>query len=100
MHECVSHEDDYCTRVYSYLFLLYILIMLQNDDHSYIFTREINELPIATTLLTDRSGEGIESFIITLLPPVGTGADNVRIVSPSNVTVTIIDDDCKKITFL
>ena len=68
-----------------------------NDDHNYIFTRDITELPIATTLLTDRSGEGIESFNITLLQPVGTGADNVQIVSPSKVIVTIIDDDCKRI---
>ena len=72
-----------------------------NADHVYNFDSGIGSLPIATVLLTDRIGEGIESFMISLLPPEATSAQMMgtapEIVYPSNVTVIIIDDDCKDI---
>ena len=72
-----------------------------NADHMYNFDSGIGSLPIATVLLTDRIGEGIESFVISLLPPEATSGQMMgtapEIVYPSNVTVIIIDDDCKDI---
>ena len=68
---------------------------IPNEDHIYVFTSETRELPIATQLNQDRSGEGIESFVIHLLPPQTMAAE---IVFPSCVGVTIIDDDCKHLS--
>ena len=62
------------------------------DQVHYMFTSETFTLPVGIRLIGDRSGEDIESFNVTLvLPPQSISAD---IVSPGQVTVVIIDDDC------
>ena len=59
----------------------------------YVFTNDTIEQQIGIQLLTDASGEGIESFVLSLvLRPQMISAN---IVFPSSVTVIIIDDDCK-----
>ena len=59
----------------------------------YVFSNEIFALPIGIQLIGDRSGEGIESFNLTLVLP-SSQPISADIVSPSSVTVIIIDDDC------
>ena len=66
-----------------------------NADHIYVFTNETNELPIATQLRGDRSGESIESFTICLPATNMYSPQIAQGVAPSCVTVMIIDDDCK-----
>ena len=62
------------------------------DQFHYVFTSETFTLPVGIRLIGDRSGEDIESFNVALvLPQQSISAD---IVSPGNVTVVIIDDDC------
>ena len=62
-----------------------------NEVH-YVFTSETFTLPVGIHLIRDRSGEEIESFNVRLvLPQPSIPAD---IVSPGQVTVVIIDDDC------
>ena len=62
------------------------------DQVHYVFTSETFTLPVGIRLIGDRSGEDIESFNVALvLPQQSISAD---IVSPGNVTVVIIDDDC------
>lgn len=65
-----------------------------NADHTYVFTSETNELPIATQLGEDQSGESIESFFIDF--PARFSPPIARSVVPSRAEVRIIDDDCKK----
>ena len=62
-----------------------------NEVH-YVFTNETFTLPVGIYLIGDRTGEEIESFNVRLvLPQQLLSAD---IVSPGQVTVVIIDDDC------
>ena len=64
-----------------------------NADHTYVFTSETNELPIATRLGEDRSGESIESFFIDF--PARFSPTIAQSVVPTRAEVRIIDDDCK-----
>ena len=64
-----------------------------NANHTYVFTSETNEIPIATQLGEDRSGESIESFFIDL--PTRFSPPIAQSVVPTRAEVRIIDDDCK-----
>ena len=63
------------------------------NQNQYVFSNEILALPIGIQLIEDRSGEGIESFNLTLVLP-NPQPISADIISPSSVTVIIIDDDC------
>ena len=66
-----------------------------NQDQ-YVFTNETFTLPIGIQLIGDRSGEGIESFDLTLAVSSQTSTSiSADVVFPSQVTVVIIDDDCE-----
>ena len=62
-----------------------------NSGYLYIFTNSTQQLPIRTQLVGDRAGEPIENFMICL-PDSIMGA---RVIEPTCVTITIVDDDCK-----
>ena len=64
------------------------------NQNQYIFSNDILALPIGIQLTEDRSGEGIESFNLTLLVLPNSQPMSADIISPSSVTVIIIDDDC------
>ena len=66
------------------------------NQNQYVFTNETLTLPIGIQLVGDRSGEGIESFDLTLAVSSQTSTSiSADIVFPSQVTVVIIDDDCE-----
>ena len=67
-----------------------------NANHTYVFTNETSELPIATQLRADRSGESIEIFFISLPPNARYSPPIAESVVPIQVQVRIIDDDCKE----
>ena len=69
-----------------------------NADHTYVFTSVTNELPIATQLREDRSGESIESFFIDFPALPRFSPPIAQTVVPSRAEIRIIDDDCKKKT--
>jgi hypothetical protein len=64
------------------------------NKNQYVFSNEILALPIGIQLNEDRSGEGIESFNLSLELPSPQPIISADIVFPSSVTVVIIDDDC------
>ena len=84
--------EEYCITT-KYIIILNIYTDYIFNQHQYVFSNDILALPIGIQLIGDRSGEGIESFNLTLVlsNPQPISAD---IVSPSSVTVIIIDDDC------
>ena len=93
---CMCWECRYCITASSYLANTKHTFNMHADytvnQNRYVFTNETFTLPIRIQLLEDRSGEGIESFDLTLmLPQQSISAD---IVFPGSVTVVIIDDDC------
>ena len=85
----------YYNKVLMKLNILNILLYADYtvNQNQYVFSNEILALPIGIQLTDDRSGEGIESFNLTLVLP-SPQPISADIVSPSSVTVIIIDDDC------
>ena len=73
---------------------------MPNTDHVYVFTNATSELPIATQLRGDQSGESIEIFFISLPSLPEFSPQKAQTVYPSQVEVRIIDDDCKKIHYI
>ena len=66
-----------------------------------MFSNETFTLPISIQLVEDRSGEGIESFDLTLVLSSQTSTSiSADVVFPSQVTVVIIDDDRELLLFI
>ena len=66
-----------------------------NDNDPYVFTSTTRQLPIRTTLMTDRAGESVEQFTICLPDQTVFTSMGAEAVEPTCATINIIDDDCK-----
>ena len=79
-------------------FSYYVLFAdyIANSRDSYVFTSNTNQLPIRTQLVGDRSGEPIENFVICLPDSQVLESMGAEAVQSTCVTITIVDDDCKR----
>ena len=67
-----------------------------NNEDPYVFTSSTRQLPIRTQLVGDRAGEPIETFMICLPDSQVLQSMSAEAVQPTCVTITIVDDDCKR----
>ena len=70
---------------------------LSNSGDPYVFTTNINQLPIRTQLNQDQSREKLEYFKICLPVAQFLQSMDAEAVEPSCATIFIIDDDSKTI---
>ena len=78
------------------LFYHIIIDYRANNEDPYVFTSSTRQLPIRTQLVEDRAGEPIETFMICLPGSQILESMDAQAVQPTCVTITILDDDCKR----